>query len=33
MARMPEDEIERLKPEVSLVRLAQARGIGLPVSR
>jgi DNA primase catalytic core len=29
MARIPEDEIERLKREVSLVRLAQARGIAL----
>jgi DNA primase len=29
MARIPEDEIERLKREVSLVRLAEGRGIKL----
>jgi len=29
MARIPDDEIERLKREVSLERLAEARGIKL----
>lgn len=29
MARIPEDEIERLKREVSLARLAEGRGITL----
>jgi DNA primase len=29
MARIPESEIERLKTEVSLERLAQARGVVL----
>ena len=29
MARIPENEIERLKREVSLERLAEARGIEL----
>jgi hypothetical protein len=29
MARIPESELERLKAEVSLVRLVEARGIAL----
>jgi hypothetical protein len=29
MARIPEDEVERLKREVSVQRLAEARGIKL----
>ena len=29
MARIPEDEIDRLKAEVSLQRLAEKRGIAL----
>jgi hypothetical protein len=29
MARIPEDEVERLKREVSIQRLAEARGIKL----
>ena len=30
MARIPEEEVERLKREVSVQRLAEARGIKLP---
>jgi DNA primase len=29
MARVPEDEIERLKAEISVQRLAEARGVVL----
>ncbi|MFZ5843951.1 MAG: hypothetical protein ACOY3E_13760 [Pseudomonadota bacterium] len=29
MARIPDDQIERLKAEVSLIRLVEARGIAL----
>src|SRR5688500_9600016 len=32
MARIPEQEIERLKREISLVRLAEARGVSLSKS-
>lgn len=33
MARFPESELERLKAEVSLVRLIEARGIALVKQR
>ena len=33
MARIPEEEIERLKREVSVQRLAEARGVKLEAAR